>query len=136
MKKFILIFCLLITSLMSNAQFKINDKLFSNGFSVDTASSISIKVINLDIQLESKMQRPVFYFSFNTKTGASIMSINIGYEDIQIACDKNGITKTEQETAIPQIFLALYAGTKSQKLSAIRGILQAYGIVVKPDTDQ
>lgn len=120
----------------ANAQFKINDKIFSTGFTSDTAVSISIRVVNLQVLLESKAQRPIFYLSFDGKNGQSVTSRNISYEDMKVACQKNGIPEAQHETIIAQTFTAVYSGTKAQKLGAIRGLLDNYGIIVKPDTEQ
>ena len=136
MKKIILFFAFVLITLTSNAQFKISDHLFSNGFNTDTAVSISIKVISLNVLLESKEQRPIFYLSFNSKAGKTIIDRNIDYSDMQAACTKNGISLTQQEVIIPQTFTAVISGTKTQKLAAIRGLLDFYGIIVKPDVEQ
>lgn len=136
MKKYFLILLLLVSSIDSYSQFKIDNKLFATGFANDTAVSISIKVISLDILLNSVDQRPTFYLSFNDKTGRSIMSRNINYTDMETACTKNGIPAAQHATVIAQTFGAVYVGTKTQKLSAIRGLLDTYGIVVKADTEQ
>ena len=138
MKKLILFITVLSFFSLTEAsgQFKINDKIFSTGFTSDTAVSISIRVVSLQILTESKAQRPVFYLSFDGKAGQSITSRNIDYVDMKTACQKNGIIESQHETVIAQTFLAVYAGTKTQKLGAIRGLLDTYGIVVKPDTEQ
>ena len=137
MKKSILVIAIVsFFALTANAQFKINDKIFSTGFTTDTAVSISIKVVSLQILIDSKAQRPVFYLSFDSKNGQSVTSRNIDYSAMKIACEKNGIPENQHETVIAQTFLAVYAGTKAQKLGAIRGLLDTYGIVVKPDTEQ
>ena len=137
MKKLLLFITVLsFFALSANAQFKINDKIFSTGFTSDTAVSISIRVVSLQILIDSKAQRPVFYLSFDDKSSRSITSRNISYEDMKVACVKNGIPEAQHETVIAQTFLAVYAGTKTQKLGAIRGLLDTYGIVVKPDTEQ
>lgn len=137
MRKLILFITVLsFFALSANAQFKINDKIFSTGFGSDTAVSISIRVVNLQVLLESKAQRPVFYLSFDGKNGQSVTSRNIDYSDMKVACQKNGIPLDQQETIIAQTFLAVFSGTKAQKLGAIRGLLDSYGIVVKPDLEQ
>ena len=136
MKKIILTILLLGISLITNAQFKINDKLFSTGFATDTAVTISIKLISLDILVNTKEQRPIFYLSFNNRTNQSIVDRNIDYSDIQKACDKNNIPLDQQEAIIGQTFSAVYAGTKEQKLGAIRLLLSSYGIILKPDDEQ
>ena len=137
MKKLLLFITILsFFALNANAQFKINDKLFSTGFATDTAVTISIKLISLDILVNTKEQRPIFYLSFNNRTNQSIVDRNVDYSDIQKACDKNNIPLDQQEAIIGQTFSAVYAGTKAQKLGAIRLLLSSYGIILKPDDEQ
>lgn len=132
---FTFLFCLV--ALMSlQAQFKISDRIISTGFNSDTATSISIKVVTLDVKLDSKAQRPVFYLSFNSKTGSLVDAQNIGYDDMVKACKRNNIPESQHETVIAQTFLAVLCGNKSQKLGAIRSLLWGYGIILKPDEQQ
>ena len=137
MKNLFFTFIFSLVALVSlQAQFKIQDRILSSGFTTDTATTVSIKVVSLEIKVDSKAQRPVFYLSFNAKNGAIIDAQNIGYDDIVRACKKNNIPESQHETVIAQTFLAVLCGTKTQKLGAIRGLMAGYGIVVKPDDEQ
>lgn len=126
----------LVAITTSQAQFKINDRIIASGFNSDTATTIKIRVVSLDVQIESKAQRPVFYLSFHAKSGQLIDAQNINYDDMIRACKKNNIPDAQHETVINQVFSAVLSGTKTQKLSAIRSLLAGYGIILKPDDVQ
>lgn len=132
---FILLFSLCAIG-TADAQFQINDVMLRDGFNVDTATTISIKCVGLDIQIESKNQRPTFYLAFVSKSGRIISDQNIGYDSMVIACRKNGYTEQQTEAVINATFSAVLAGTRTQKLAAIRGLLTGYSIVLKPDSEQ
>lgn len=137
MKNLLFAFLLsLVAITTSQAQFKINDRIIASGFNTDTATTINIKVVSLDVKIESKFQRPVFYLSFHGKTGQLIDAQNINYDDMIRACKKNNIPDVQHETIINQVFSAVLSGTKAQKLGAIRTLLLGYGINLKPDEQQ
>jgi hypothetical protein len=132
---FILLFSLCAIATI-DAQFKINDVLIRDGFNVDTATSISIKCVGLDVQIESKQQRPTFYLAFVSKLGKIISDQNINYDNMVIACSKNNIPESQYETVINNVFSSVLSGTRTQKLSSIRLLLTGYSIVLKPDLEQ
>lgn len=138
MRKLIFALVLSISTIASTqAQFKISNVFIRDGFNVDTATSITIRCVGLEVQIETTAQKPTFYLAFISKTGQTVSSQNIGYEDMLRACIRNGIVDSLQQTNIINFtFSAVLAGTKSQKLAAIRGLLNGYGIALKPDDEQ
>lgn len=127
---------LILISTSINAQIQINNIIFPNGFGADTVTSISLKVVNLDVQLQSIEQRPTFYIAFLDKSGSIIKDRNINWEDLKVACTKKGYSESVHNSIIESTISATLCGTKTQKLGAIRNLLDVYGIIVKPDNMQ
>lgn len=151
MKTTILIFSILFSALLSNAQFKIADRTFDNGFGLDTSKSINIKVIDLKVEFDTKKQRPAFYIEYVDKNGSSFQvqrARNVYYQDLVNALTKKVNANRPQgqpkivleesylETTIAQIVSAVIFGTKQQKLAVVRDLMQYYNTTVLPDNEQ
>lgn len=138
MKTTIKILCLVLLGVMAQAQtsIKINDFILQKGFSQDTATSVRIKCVGLDVDILTSNQRPMFYLELVNTTGTTVDARNVSYQDMLNACVKNGIPENQQNALIQSVYAAVFAGTKTQKLAAIRGLMDGYGITVKPDNEQ
>lgn len=151
MKTTILIFSILFSAFVSNAQFKIADRLFDNGFGYDTSTSIRIKVIDLEIQLDTKKQKPVFLMEYLDKNGSSFQikkERNIKYEDLSIALNKNAnkgrsenlpkivLDEIYVETKIFEMVRDVLCGSKNEKTEVVRTMMEIYNTTVLPDSEQ
>lgn len=135
MKTTIKILCLVLLGVIAQAQtsIKINGFILQKGFSQDTATSVRIKCVGLDVDILTANQKPMFYLELVNTVGVTVDARNVSYQDMLNACVKNGIPENQQNALIQSVYAAVFAGTKAQKLAAIRGLMDGYGITVKPD---
>lgn len=138
MKTTIKILCLVLLGVIAQAQtsIKINGFILQKGFSQDTATSVRIKCVGLDVDILTANQKPMFYLGLVNTVGVTVDARNVSYQDMLNACVKNGIPENQQNALIQSVYAAVFAGTKAQKLAAIRGLMDGYGITVKPDNEQ
>lgn len=122
--------------LKAQTSIKIDDFVIRKGFTTDTATAVKIRCIWSQIDQETANQRPVFFLELVNRTGLTVDSRNVEYQDMVNACTKNGIPENQHSGIIQATFGAVFCGTKTQKLSAIRALMLGYGIVVKPDNQQ
>lgn len=132
----LLFFLLLLATFSLQAQFKINDRIIAGGFLSDTATTINIRCISIEIKSQSELQRPTFYLAFINKIGKIIDEQNVNYDDMVRACVKNNIPVAQHSAIINQTFSAVLCGAKTQKLAALRALLAGYNIILKPDVEQ
>lgn len=132
----ILVLCLAAGVSQAQTSIKINDFIIQRAFITDTATAVKIRCIWNQIDQETANQRPVFFLELVDAKGISVESRNIEYQDLINACVKNGIPENQHSGIIQATFGAVFCGTKTQKLSAIRSLMAGYGITVKPDNEQ
>jgi hypothetical protein len=137
MKK-LLTLCFVLLGVAAQAQktIKIHDFIVKRGFSQDTATGVVIRCVSLDVDIITASQRPTFYLALVAKAGQAVDERNVTWQDMVNACVKNGIPEVQHETIISQVYMAVFSGTKTQKLAAIRGLMDGYGVIVKPDNQQ
>lgn len=136
MKKILLILCLAAGVAQAQIKIKIDDFIMRKGFITDTATYCRIDCTALPIDLETSNQRPTFVLTLHNATGQILDTQVVTYGDMANACTKNGIPENQHSGIILATYAAVFCGTKSQKLSAIRPLMAGYGITVKPDNQQ
>jgi len=136
--KYLKIICFVLLGVMAQAQtsIKIENFILQKGFSQDTATSVRIRCVGLDVDIITANQRPMFYIELINPQGSTADARNVSYQDMLNACEKNGVPEGSQSTLIQNVYAAVFAGTKAQKLAAIRGLMSGYSIIVKPDSEQ
>ncbi len=130
--------CLILLGVAAQAQqnIKINNFIIQRGFVQDTAVSIKIRCVGMDVDILTEEQRPMFYLELVNPQGNAADSRNVSYQDMVNACVKNDIPENQINATIQSVYAAVFAGTKTQKLAAIRSLMAGYGMVVKPDNEQ
>lgn len=137
MKKLLtILFLSLGVAAQAQTSIKINNFIIQRAFITDTATAVKIRCIWNQIDQETANQRPVFFLELVDAKGISVESRNIEYQDMINACVKNGIPENQHSGIVQSTFSAVLAGTKTQKLAAIRALMSGYGITVKPDNQQ
>lgn len=137
MKKLLtILFLSLGVAAQAQTSIKINNFIIQRAFITDTATAVKIRCIWNQIDQETANQRPVFFLELVDAKGISVESRNIEYQDMINACVKNGIPENQHSGIVQSTFSAVLAGTKTQKLAAIRALMAGYGITVKPDNQQ
>lgn len=137
MKKLLtILFLSLGVAAQAQTSIKINNFIIQRAFITDTATAVKIRCIWNQIDQETANQRPVFFLELVDAKGISVESRNIEYQDMINACAKNGIPENQHSGIVQSTFSAVLAGTKTQKLAAIRALMSGYGITVKPDNQQ
>lgn len=131
-----ILFLSLGVAAQAQTSIKINNFIIQRAFITDTATAVKIRCIWNQIDQETANQRPVFLLELVDVRGVTVESRNVEYQDMVNACVKNGIPENQHSGIIQSTFSAVFCGTKTQKLSAIRSLMAGYGITVKPDNEQ
>ena len=120
----------------AQTKIKINDFVMRRGFVSDTATYCRIDCTALPIDLQTSQHRPTFVLTLHNALGQIMDSQVVTYGDMVNACVKNNIPENQHEAIITATYAAVFCGTKTQKLAAIRPLMAGYGITVKPDNEQ
>jgi hypothetical protein len=106
------------------------------GFITDTATYCRIDCTALPIDIETANHRPTFLLTLHNAAGQIMDTQVVTYGDMVNACVKNNIPENQHSGIILATYAAVFCGTKTQKLTAIRSLMLGYGITVKPDNEQ
>lgn len=136
MKKILFLLCFAAGVSQAQTKIKINDFVMRKGFIADTATYCRIDCTALPIDIETANHRPTFLLTLHNAAGQIMDTQVVTYGDMVNACVKNNIPENQHSGIILATYAAVFCGTKTQKLTAIRSLMLGYGITVKPDNEQ
>lgn len=141
MKILILIFTLITSALVSNAQsftFKTNEKTFTDEIGAErTVTGIRARMVsNIDCNLSDSTFNRVFYIEFVLSTGTVFGQRNASTEEFVVKMVALGLSESAARNAVENICKNLEYGTIQQKYGAAQQLAGSYGYTLKPIEEQ
>ncbi|MDF7818077.1 hypothetical protein P1X15_10745 [Runella sp. MFBS21] len=122
-----------VTASHAQSTFPVDDYVYKIPFEeADTVTQMRLTVDDLQIDLTTHNQKPVFLLQFQNKDGKKLFDRYIYYTDMQKACQKDANETQEScQTKINQAYVAVIVGTAQQKMFVVNEFVSKYGIYLK-----